>query len=510
MTKGVAITTERIRWKRAYIAVLAGAAILYVSTCASGVVWQDSGVIQYRVLHNDIEGRLGLALSHPLYYCIAIAARHVPLGDPAYRVNVVTALLSAFAVANLFLLLLLWLRSGFAALVGALSLALSHTFWRHATIPETYNLTAALLFLELLALLLYARSSDVKFLTMLAFISGLSIANHMLGVFGFACYAIITGVLLRRREIRIKHVAVMVFIWAVGAAPFLFLFVRHLLETHSLQATIASAAFGEAWREDVLNTSISTQIVKENIMWFGLNFPTPNILLFFVGLVYVGQAAPRRWFAFVLWLLAAGFLVFAFRYTIVDRYAFFIPFYCMVSVFIAGGAHRLFQSRGRRWAGGLVLACCFLTIPVYVAAPGIAERMEISTRGRKVPYRDDYVYFLRPWRAGYDGAERFATEALERTVPNAIILADTTTSPPLLYVQEVQHIRPDVAVFSGIGNTSGVDDYSKKGLIEAISAGLVYVVSPLPGYCPAFILDDYAFEQAGVLYRVVPFALGDS
>ena len=277
-----------------------------------------------------------------------------------------------------------------------------------------------------------------------------------------------------------------------------------------LQATIASAAFGEAWRENVLNTSISTQIVKENIMWFGLNFPTPNILLFFVGLGYVGQEASRRWFAFVLWLLAASFLIFAFRYTIVDRYAFFIPFYCMVSVFIAGGAHHLFQSRGRRWAGGLVLACCFLTIPVYVAAPGIAERMEISTRGRKVPYRDDYVYFLRPWRAGYDGAERFATEALETTVPNAIILADTTTSPPLLYVQEVRNIRPDVTVFSGIGNTSGVDDYSKKGLIEAISAGLVYVVSPLPGYCPAFILDDYAFEQAGVLYRVVPFALGGS
>ena len=58
-----------------YVVVLIAATALYVFTCAPGVVWQDSGVIQYRIWHNDIQGHLGLALSHPLYYIIAIAAK---------------------------------------------------------------------------------------------------------------------------------------------------------------------------------------------------------------------------------------------------------------------------------------------------------------------------------------------------------------------------------------------------------------------------------------------------
>ena len=31
----------------------------------------------------------------------------------------------------------------------------------------------------------------------------------------------------------------------------------------------------------------------------------------------------------------------------------------------------------------------------------------------------------------------------------------------------------------------------------------IYVVSPVKGYCPEFILDNYNFEKAGVLHRVV-------
>ena len=133
-----------------YIYVFCAAAILYAVTCAPGVLWQDSGLIQYRVWHNDIEGRLGLALSHPLYYLIAIVAKHVPLGEFAYRINVLNAIISAIAVANLFLLLRLLLGETFSALLGAVTFALSHTFWLHSTMPETYGLAVTLLLLELI------------------------------------------------------------------------------------------------------------------------------------------------------------------------------------------------------------------------------------------------------------------------------------------------------------------------------------------------------------------------
>ena len=85
-----------LRWM--YLVVLSSAILLYAFSCAPGALWQDSGVIQYRVLHNDIEGGLGLALSHPLFYIIAICAKNIPLGGVLHRINLVSAIASAFIV----------------------------------------------------------------------------------------------------------------------------------------------------------------------------------------------------------------------------------------------------------------------------------------------------------------------------------------------------------------------------------------------------------------------------
>ena len=89
--------------------------MLYIVSCAPGPLWQDSGLIQLRVWHNDIEGFLGLAISHPLFYILAIGAKYIPLGEFAHRVNLVSAIAAAVAVANTFLLVRLWLGRNFPA-----------------------------------------------------------------------------------------------------------------------------------------------------------------------------------------------------------------------------------------------------------------------------------------------------------------------------------------------------------------------------------------------------------
>ena len=184
-SNGKAMTPDQIRLH--YVCVFAAAALIYVISCAPGPIWQDSGLIQYRVWHNDIEGRLGLALAHPLFYIIAIGAKYIPIGEFACRINLTNALISAFAVANLFLLLALWLRTALPGIIGALSLAMSHTFWQHAAMPEVYNLSMALLFFELIMLLQYAGTGRVLWLYGLAFINGLAMANHMFASIPLAC-----------------------------------------------------------------------------------------------------------------------------------------------------------------------------------------------------------------------------------------------------------------------------------------------------------------------------------
>ena len=99
-----------------------------------------------------------MALSHPLYYLVAIGAGRIGLGEFGYRVNCVSSLFGAAAIANLYLLVRLGLGKTFPAAIAATTLALSHTFWWHASIAETYTLWAALFLGELICLLQYTKT----------------------------------------------------------------------------------------------------------------------------------------------------------------------------------------------------------------------------------------------------------------------------------------------------------------------------------------------------------------
>ncbi len=489
---------------RGYIIVLLSALLLYIATCAPGSVWQDSGMIQYRVWHNDIMGSRGLAMSHPLFYIIAIGAKYIPIGQFGYRVNLVSALAGAVAVANLFLLLRLWLGSMFSALIGAVSLALSHTFWRHATIPETYNLYTVFLLLELVAVVLYSKTKSPKYLYLLGLFNGLAIADHMLGVIGLACYGTFLVVLLVKREIRLRQLGIIILFWIAGAMPFEYLIIKNIAQTGDLGGTLSSAIFADKYRTLVLNTTISAKIVKENIMWILLNFPTPNVLLFFIGAYSLHRLSPNRAFANIVRILTLLFFVFAFRYTIVDRYAFFIPFYCLVSLLIGAGFEMFVRRPNRKIIAYLVVVCTLLPIPVYLTVPKIAGKLGIQGRPRQIPYRDEYKYFLQPWRTGCDGPKRFANEVLSIVEPNSIILADSTTVFPLLYEQEVKNKRPDVKITAGFVGSKNSPVVNKETIENLLANRNIYVVSLTKGYTPAFVLERYDFVPAGIIWRVVP------
>ena len=493
----------RLSTSARYFAVLLAAGALYAISCAPGALWQDSGLIQYRVWHGDIEGFLGLAISHPLYYIVAIGAGLIPLGELAHRVNLVSAAAAAVAVANLYLLMRLWLGREFPAIIAAVTLALSHTFWQHASVAETYTLWTALFLAELLMLLQYSRTRKVGYLYLLGLFNGLAIAVHMLASIALVCYAVFVVLLLAKRAVRVRDVAVIAVLWIVGALPYEYLIVRNIVRSGDVLGTLASAAFADRWRGDVLNTSLSWTIVKEDLLYIALNFPTPNLLLFFAGgySLYKTRSAPA--FRSIVSALLILFFVFAFRYTVSDRYAFFIPFYSVAAILIGAGVYEV-QTRVRhRTAPCAIALCSLLPVVVYAAAPVMAERMHmpIGTRG-DIPYRDDYRYFLEPWKTGYDGADRFADEALRGVEPNAIICADTTTVGPLLYVQEVKGIRADVRVVTGIVSSRGAPPYNQQLLEMLIEAQPVYVTSRRPGYCPPFILENHVPTKAGILWRV--------
>ncbi|MHC4216676.1 MAG: hypothetical protein ACYSWP_25300 [Planctomycetota bacterium] len=269
-------------------------------------------------------------------------------------------------------------------------------------------------------------------------------------------------------------------------------------------ATLASAAFGGRYKGDVLNCSLPFRIIKENVMYIILNFPTPNIVLFFVGCYGISKLSPTRSLRNVLLALTVLFFLFAFRYTVVDRYAFFIPFYCLASIMVGVGSHFLSVKVKRKGLIYFVLVLAFLPVGVYAAAPSLAKGMgvNIGTK-RAVPYRNEYKYFLQPWRTGYYGASQFASEALESVEPNAAIYADSTTVYPVLCVQQVKAKRLDVQIFSHICLDESPILLNESLAAELVAGSGLYVVSPLKHYCPDFLLEGYDFVERGVLWKVV-------
>ncbi|MHC4659011.1 MAG: protein O-mannosyl-transferase family [Planctomycetota bacterium] len=463
-----------------YFAVLLAAAVLYIATCAPGPLWQDGGMYQYRIWHSDIEGKLGLALSHPLYHIIGIGVKYIRLGEFAYRVNLISAIAAAVAVANLFLLVRLWLGKNLPAVIAAVTFALSWTTWQFACIAEVYTLYAALFLAELIMLFQYIKTRRIGFLYLLALFNGLAIANHMWAVIALACYLVFLATLLAQKQISLKHLGIIAGLWVIGAAPYEYLIIKNVVQSGDFTATLASAFFGSTWRGDVLNTSLSAKLVKENLILMAYNFSTPNVIFFFAGLYGLKRVSPSRSFRNIILALLILFFVFAFRYTVPDRYAFFMPFYCLVCILIGVGFDLLVARPNRKVLGWIVVVLALLPIPTYVIAPAIAQETDFKLpTKRNIPYRNDYTWFLQPWRTGCRGPEKFAEEVFNTVGGDAVVYADGTTVYALLCAQEVKKGRSDIRIVS------------------------FYVVSKVPGYCPQFLLERYEFKQAGAVWKVL-------
>ncbi len=489
---------------REYLLVLSAALVLYVTSAAPTVLWQDSGLAQVRVLQRDLVGGLGLALSHPLYYVLAIAAQALPLAESAFKTNLVSAVFGAVTVANLYLLLrrLTGRRGG--AVTGALTLAVAHTFWQHCALAEVYTVSTALLTGELLCLRAFFATGRGRWLVLLAALNGLGISNHMLAVLSLACYGLLALWLLARRRVGAGTLAAAGSAWLLGAGLYLALIASRLAAGDGLAETIRSALFGTGFAHNVLNVAPGLRQLRNSVLYLGLNFPTPTALLLIPGtlaLLRLDQR-PLRWC--LLGLLALH-LLWAVRYDVPDQYTFFIPSIVLLAVVIGLGADRFLAARGGGWRI-VVAGCALLPAAVYVALPSVARRAHLNLGlTRQVPYRDPYSYFLQPWKTGYRGAERFAREAAELLPDGALLVADGTTVRPIQYFQLTGRWPGGVAVYPPLPRSGRRrPPLRPQDVAGPLAAGRLFVVTPQPGYCPDWLLEQCSFSPHGLLYRALP------
>lgn len=487
---------------RGYWIVFAAALTFFLISMAPGALWQDSGAAQVRVLQRDIVGSLGLALSHPLYYVLAIAFQVLPLAESAFKTNLVSVVFGAVTVANVFLLLRIATGHRSGAAIGAISLAVAHTFWQHCALAEVYTVSTTLLSAELLCVCQFAASGKSRWLVLLFWFNGLGVSNHMLAMLSLACYILLALWWLWCHELRPKTVPLLALAWTVGAGLYLALVIAQLAGGEAVGATLRSALFGNYYAKNVLNVIPGRRELVNSVLYLGLSFPTPAALLLFPGAAVLYGHRLRTLRAALLALLAVH-LVWAIRYDVPDQYTFFIPSLVLLAIVIGFGAAR-FLKKGLRMRTAALIAAALLPVGVYAVLPELtrAAGLDLGVT-REVPYRDSRVYFLRPWKTGYRGAERFARELRETLPENAVLIADGTTVRPIHYLQLTGRWRRDVRVFPPAERGPDTRAWSsEEQLAGELAAGLVFVVTPQRPYCPRWLAWGYEFSQEGLVYRV--------
>src|ERR687890_2533410 len=139
--------TEHLRrWAPALLgaAVTIFTGILYLGTLAPTVLpYSTPDTLDSPMLQAEVSV---LGITHPTGYPTYLMLTHLftslPVGDPAYRVNLGSAFYAALAVVVVYITGLMLARRVVAAAAGALAFGLGAAIWSQAVIAEVYTLNA--------------------------------------------------------------------------------------------------------------------------------------------------------------------------------------------------------------------------------------------------------------------------------------------------------------------------------------------------------------------------------
>jgi len=486
---------EARRAARDGVLLALGACGLYLATLAPTLTWGDSADLARRAF--DLRDAL---MREPerdywLFRLLAQPFVHLPFGDVAWRVNAMTALFGALAVAAIHRIVWRRTRRRDAALVAGAALAVSHSFWLLSVMTEVYTLAIALQAWALAGLLAWSQRGRRRDLVLASLAAGLALAHHPTAWL----FAPGAGLLLLRERWRLRPGDVAAALAAL--LPGVFLLVAHaLLRPHP-------GGFAVAW----LGPRELPRAAVMAAAYLAYQFPGAGLLLAAAGAAYFVVRRRTAWDdALLLSLVLLALWAVAMR--VPDKFNAYVLVYPWIAVllgigFAAWRAGRVFRVPAalRSRAASLLVALSLVLAPplVYAAAPILSRLAHVDlVRARPCAYRDNDRYFLQPWKNGDPGARRYAEAALRAASPDAILVADYTLYQPLAYLQRIEHARADVSLVMAdelvVGE--GVDAY----LERHVDAHPVYLAASAP---PAYyqldrVLTRFALEEHAPVFLV--------
>jgi len=509
------------------VAVFVG--ILYIGTLAPTVLpygapdTLDSPMLQTEVTVLGV----GHPTGYPTYMMLTHLFTYLPFGDPAYRVNLASAVYGVSAVSVVYLAGLRLAGRAVAAAAGALAFGLSEAFWSQAVIAEVYTFEALLVALVTFVLLLWRDRRDGKYLLLSAFLVSLSLTHHLTSVLlvpGALAFVFLTDRrVFSRTGLMLKSIGLFV----LGLLPLLYLPVRALM-----YAPLNEADPSTPWRFLLLVTGGSFLAESSergrHCSPSTLALADPSAKLGLLGDHLLGQ------YPFVLMLvgvLAAVYLLFADRATAIllgtlffgclgqaavylqlgieDFYVFLIPAFLVFGLCISAGLGVLL-----RWVESLqigsvargvlliVLSALMLVVPLL----GVRDAYAAHDRSRDHDGR-------RAIEAVASHVEKGATVLHHRSPLWYMVLVegrrrDLTLTDPFCtsWDRHTDIIWPDNISAAEAADRYGADDTT--GVEAARRAdGTVYLLANGRARLGSFReagFDVVPVEKGDLLYKLVP------
>lgn len=453
-------------WLALILAIIALAA--YVRTLAPDVLYSDSAEFQTLAYTFGLTHSTG----YPTYLLLGRLVGLLPIHSPAWRISLLSAITAAITVGGIYLLACYFTRSRVGAVLGAVALAISYTFWSQAVIAEVY--TSGTAFIALITLFLFRWQIEPAKRTMALLVAAL-LAGIGFGVHASVWLVAPPAVALVLWTLWCQHASRTVWLRAllsglIGAVTGLMIFVitffiayrvdpsssfvRTTLEPSRvfwnlqpgdfksplkvLEITVFSAQWGDA-----LFPGESLSFGDELSNFIGrlaeLEFSPLMIVFMLAGMVIMSVKQPIRGLFPPLTFLVS--LFFILNYQVGDKYVFYLSLYIPLTVALGTGIgfvlewiQRLLNSiPDRRYHLIYLLPVMFFV--TLVVLPTAAARWSALQVGKADFVTDTYPYPVADLRE-----PRFVAESrLVNAEPNSVFVLDWRALFTTAYIAQVEN-----------------------------------------------------------------------
>jgi hypothetical protein len=405
---------SRLADRLALVALLLGSLALYTATLLPGVGGGDTAEFQ------RVGPTLGLAhvTGYPLYTLIGWLWSHLlPLGSVAWRMNGLSAIFAALALAGVYGTARLLDQRPTVALVVAAALATTRTFWQQATQAEVYALWVLIEIALVVALLLWR--VDRVLLPVVGLVIGLGLAHHRMIV--LLLPGVLLFVLLTRRP-RWREIGFSIL--AMLAPLLLYAYIPLRAAPWQDRSSLLRAYLLANTAGDYLDPGrlLAEGLIRPWGVFRDLVIGQWTIVG--VGFAILGTIAlAKRDRAAAALLLASGALFFAFcsAYYVDDLDVFLLGAQVITALLVGSGVTALLDRLPDR-----VLPLAGSAVFVLPIALLIANLPAVRDRNTAAPEARARAIFAQPITDG------------------ALLIGDGWTIESLRYLQAVEGVRPDV------------------------------------------------------------------